>query len=67
MSRTVADVIVETLERAGKLHILREPEQIRDLNLRKAAGRDRKVSDKRTTRDFLCQQILNFCHQHSGA
>jgi uncharacterized protein len=57
----------ETLERAGKLHILREPEQIRNLNLRKSAGRDTKVNDKRTTRDFLCQQILNFCQQHNGA
>ncbi len=57
----------ETLEKAGKLHILREPEQIRRLSLQKSGLRDRRGSDKRTTRDFLCQQILTFCQQHGRA
>jgi predicted glycosyltransferase len=57
----------ESLEKAGKLHILREPEEIRDLRLQKTAAFHRKTNDTRTTRDFLCQQILNFCQQHSQA
>jgi uncharacterized protein len=57
----------ESLEKAGKLRILREPEEIRNLNLRKAVRYNRSVSDKRTTRDFLCHEIVNFCEQHSRA
>jgi uncharacterized protein len=57
----------ESLERAGKLRILREPEEVETLDLRKSLSHERQVTDKRTTRDFLCQQILNFCHQHSRA
>jgi uncharacterized protein len=55
----------ETLERTGLLHILREPEQVLSLKISKCAARHRRLNDRRTTRDFLCQQILTFCQEHS--
>ncbi|MGC2108080.1 MAG: DUF354 domain-containing protein [Candidatus Korobacteraceae bacterium] len=55
----------ETLEKAGLLHILREPEQVRSLDIAKCPAHERRLDDRRTTRDFLCQQILTFCQQHS--
>ncbi len=57
----------ESLERSGKLRILREPEEVESLDLRKSISFKPKTTDKRTTRDFLCQQILTFCQQHSRA
>jgi len=57
----------ETLEKAGLLQILREPEQVLALNLAKCSPHARRSSERRTTRDFLCQEILTFCQQHSRA
>ncbi len=57
----------ESLEDAGKLRILREPEEIWRLRLQKSVPYARRASDKRETRDFLCQEILTFCAQHSRA
>jgi len=57
----------DCLEKAGKLRILREPEEIKALDLRKSAPISPERNGKRVTRDFLCQQILSFCQQHSRA
>lgn len=56
----------ENLEKAGKLRILREPAEIEQLQLSKSHAFTRTFH-QRTTRDFLCQQVLNFCQQHSRA
>lgn len=50
----------EALERAGKLKILREPEQVRSLVFSKSHIATDRSSGSRRTRDFLLQQILDF-------
>ena len=55
----------EALENAGKLHILREPEQVKNLQFVKSPAQSFNFNGERTTRDFLLQQMLDFCQRNS--
>jgi len=55
----------EELERTGRLHILREPGEVRSLQFVKSPSRNLNLNGKRTTRDFLLRQNLDFCLQNS--
>ena len=55
----------EALEKADKLHILREPEEVRRLQFAKSPLHNVGLDGKRTTRDFLFRQNLDFCLQNS--
>jgi predicted glycosyltransferase len=56
----------QALEKAGRLHILREPEQVKDLQFSKSPTQSLASNGKRTTRDFLLHQMLDFCRRNGN-